>query len=65
MKFWRMRNLRAETAWLEPESFWLSGICTQQRGHSGRLQQRRLLLLCTMLQWPLLCESGGVRHAER
>lgn len=26
MKLVRMRNLRADTAWLEPTSFWLSGI---------------------------------------
>lgn len=32
MKFCRMRNLSADTAWLDPESFWLSGICREAAG---------------------------------
>lgn len=37
----RMRNLRADTAWLLPEFFWLSGICLEGGNGASVVVRRR------------------------
>ena len=62
-KFWRMRNLRALTAWLDPTSFWLSGICGRAGGarEAGRQRWTSSTRGEGQQRWP---PSQGTQHGQ-